>query len=133
MATNSSTDPLISVPAGAAARRTDDSTSSGNISLNPAKVYNLNDGINPSLMLVYVQLNDYNYLNWSRSVRTALESKLKYGFVDGTFAMPPVGTIEYMKWKQVNSTVKSWLSVAVSPDIMEGFSYASTAKQLWTI
>ncbi|CAI9112345.1 OLC1v1012784C1 [Oldenlandia corymbosa var. corymbosa] len=82
-------------------------------------VYNLHDGINPSLRLVSVQLNDVNYLNWSRSVRTLLESKMKFSFVDGTCLMPPLCTFGYMHWKQADSSVKSWLAVGVSLDIIE--------------
>ncbi|CAI9094230.1 OLC1v1029930C1 [Oldenlandia corymbosa var. corymbosa] len=107
MAIESSIDLGAPVRGGAGIRRFDDSSSNGNDSISPVDVYNLNDEINPSIMLVSVQLNDYNYRNWTP------------------------GTLEYLRWKQVDSIVKSWLSAAISLDLMEGFSYASSAKQLW--
>lgn len=45
--------------------------------------YFLSSSDHPGMILVTVTLSDHNYNQWSRSMKIALSSKLKLGFIDG--------------------------------------------------
>lgn len=50
--------------------------------------YYLHPSDNPRMQLISVLLNEHNYNQWSRSMEIVLSSKLKLGFVDGTYPKP---------------------------------------------
>ena len=52
----------------------------------------------PDMQLVAKQFDGNNFSNWSRSIKTALGSKLKIGFIDGSCVKPAEGTANYYRW-----------------------------------
>ena len=61
------------------------SSSSQRKTISPYDITSLD---NPGLSIIQVQLNDDNYDEWSRSFRTALRARKKFGFIDGTIKQP---------------------------------------------
>ncbi|CAI9117952.1 OLC1v1019444C1 [Oldenlandia corymbosa var. corymbosa] len=86
---------------------------------------------NPSTPLVSVLLNDKNYLIWKGAMLSALEAKLKDGFVTGTLPKPPVNSPRFARWKQANTLVCSWIKSSMSPDIANTFAFIYDARTLW--
>ena len=46
----------------------------------------------PGLQLVNIKLNGTNFQRWTRSVRFALKTKAKLGFVDGKCGQPAINS-----------------------------------------
>lgn len=49
------------------------------------------------MQLTAKQLDGNNFSNWSRSVKMALGSKLKIGFIDGSCEKPVEGSVDYFR------------------------------------
>nr|GEY50015.1 retrovirus-related Pol polyprotein from transposon TNT 1-94 [Tanacetum cinerariifolium] len=61
------------------------STGSQRKTISPYDITSLD---NPGLLITQVQLKGDNYDEWSRSFRTALRARKKFGFVDGPIKQP---------------------------------------------
>ncbi|KAL0458615.1 UNVERIFIED_CONTAM: hypothetical protein Slati_0488700 [Sesamum latifolium] len=85
-----------------------------------------------SLALTSTPLDGTNFLAWQRAVYVSLETKMKLGFIDGSFPCPAVGSIHYEQWRRVDLTVTSWIWNSMSKDIVEAFMYCATSRELWT-
>ncbi|CAI9099241.1 OLC1v1036026C1 [Oldenlandia corymbosa var. corymbosa] len=85
----------------------------------------------PGMVLVNTPLNGKNYLLWRNAMVTALESKNKFGFDDGTCEMSDVRSPLFKKWRCVNSMVLSWLKNALAPELAADFQFVNDAKELW--
>ncbi|CAN1790967.1 hypothetical protein LINPERHAP1_LOCUS19063 [Linum perenne] len=80
--------------------------------------YYINSGDNPGMMLVSTVLTGaVNYFSWARSMRRALMTKNKAGFVDGAEMPPDAGDDLLSAWQRANGLVLGWINRAVSPDI----------------
>ncbi|CAI9102499.1 OLC1v1000780C1 [Oldenlandia corymbosa var. corymbosa] len=53
------------------------------------------------------------------------------GFIDGRCPEPAPNSLLHFRWKQVDSTVKSWILAAMSSDLVAGYMYNLSSKQLW--
>ena len=76
-----------------------------------------------------------NYPTWARSVRRALISKNKLGFINGTLTLssPKVKTsLEIQAWIRVDSIVGTWITNSISPRIQASIVYVDTALEIWT-
>ena len=62
-----------------------------NNEITPSSLYYLHANENPSLILVKPIIDGHNYHSWSRSMKMALSSKNKFGFVNGTIMKLAVG------------------------------------------
>ncbi|KAL0433325.1 UNVERIFIED_CONTAM: hypothetical protein Slati_2666800 [Sesamum latifolium] len=62
----------------------------------------------------------------------SLGTKMKLGFIDGSFPCPAVGSIHYEQWRRVDLTVTSWIWNSMSKDIVEAFMYCANSRELWT-
>ena len=60
--------------------------------------YALTSNDNPSNIITQVQLKGENYDEWAHAVRTALQAKKKYGFVDGSIKTPNNDSLELEDW-----------------------------------
>ncbi|GJV22574.1 retrovirus-related pol polyprotein from transposon TNT 1-94 [Tanacetum coccineum] len=65
---------------------TDDASSSQQRKLIPP--FDITTLDNPGLVITQVQLKGHNYDEWSRSFRTAIRARKKFGFFDGTIERP---------------------------------------------
>ncbi|KAL0435806.1 UNVERIFIED_CONTAM: Retrovirus-related Pol polyprotein from transposon RE1 [Sesamum radiatum] len=84
------------------------------------------------LALTSTPLDGTNFLAWQRAVYVSLGTKMKLGFIDGSFPCPAVGTLHYEQWRRVDLTVTSWIWNSLSKDIVEAFMYCATSHELWT-
>jgi len=85
----------------------------------------------PGLQLVNIKLNGANFQRWTHSVRFALKTKSKLGFIDGKCAQPVVNSHAYNQWIRCDSMMVSWLLNFMVPDLSEAFLYVNSAKELW--
>ncbi|KAL0383016.1 UNVERIFIED_CONTAM: hypothetical protein Scaly_0588900 [Sesamum calycinum] len=60
-----------------------------------------------------------------------LSTKLKLGFIDGSFPRPAVRSKKCEQWRRVDLMATSWLWNSISKDLVEAFMYASTSRELW--
>ena len=60
--------------------------------------YALTSNDNPGNIITQVQLKGENYDEWAHAVRTALQAKKKYGFVDGSIKQPDNDSLELEDW-----------------------------------
>ncbi|XP_019153455.1 PREDICTED: uncharacterized protein LOC109149920 [Ipomoea nil] len=93
--------------------------------------YYVHLGENPSLVLVTTPLNETNYHTWSRTMKMALLSKNKHGFVDGTIKVPNKTEACYTAWERANNMVLSWILHSVIPIIAQSVLWLATAKEVW--
>lgn len=94
--------------------------------------YYLHPSDNPSLQLVPQLLIGSNYINWSRSVVTALIAKNKLPFVDGSLLRPSDDDLLFSAWIRCNSMVVSWIRNSVSPQICSSVMYLDNAHEIWS-
>ncbi|KAF7813378.1 Retrovirus-related Pol polyprotein from transposon TNT 1-94 [Senna tora] len=94
--------------------------------------YYIHPSDNPGAPIVVNLLTLSNYLLWSRSIRLALKTKNKLGFIDGS-CLPPKGTLsdDYMRWSDADSLVTGWILHSMTKDLMEAYMFTSPARQLW--
>ncbi|XP_041995744.1 uncharacterized protein LOC121745866 [Salvia splendens] len=94
--------------------------------------YYLHPSDNPSLQLVSQVLIGSKFINWSRSVTTALVAKNKIQFVDGSLLRPQDDDLLFSAWIRCNSMVVSWLRNSVSPQICSSIMYMDNAHEIWS-
>ena len=123
MASDSSSTPSSSsTPTGSAAMA-DESTN------NP---YFLPANENPGLILTSQPLiGPENYMTWARSVFLALSSRNKFGFVNGSILEPNPTSPLFNSWNKCNTTILSWLTNSLSPDLKASVMYINSVKDLW--
>ncbi|XP_020555066.1 uncharacterized protein LOC110013264 [Sesamum indicum] len=86
---------------------------------------------NSSLVLSSSPLDGKNFLPWNRSVYVALGTKMKLGFIDGTFSRPTIDSATFEQWRRVDLMVMSWIWNSISKDMVESFMYVSSSRELW--
>jgi hypothetical protein len=79
--------------------------------------YDITSNDNPGSLITQVQLKGDNYDEWSRSLRTALRARKKFGFVDGTINMPDEGSSDLEDWWTNNSLLVSWIMNIIEPSL----------------
>ena len=106
-------------------------------------IQNLNEGYNndplslqasdhPGMCLTNIKLNGTNFQQWSRSVKIALRTITKIGFIEGTCERPASTSPKYEQWIRCDNMVVSWLLNSIVPELSEAFLYAGSAKELWS-
>nr|KYP33462.1 Retrovirus-related Pol polyprotein from transposon TNT 1-94 [Cajanus cajan] len=99
--------------------------------VNPSNPLFLHSNENPSLVLVTPLLTEHNFHAWSRNMLTALESKNKEQFIDGSLPSPPTSDPLRNTWRRCNKTVMSWLIRSMTPSISQSVLYMDTAAEIW--
>ncbi|KAF7802862.1 uncharacterized protein G2W53_041973 [Senna tora] len=94
--------------------------------------YRLQSSDQPGVSLVNVVLNGRNYLPWSIAVKIALEAIQQVGFIDGSIKSPE-DEEEYVKWKSVDSMIKTWIVNSIADEMSETFVYCHSSKALWDV
>ncbi|XP_052107390.1 uncharacterized protein LOC127740472 [Arachis duranensis] len=61
----------------------------------------------------------------------ALESKNKFGFVDGTITKPEKGDSLFEPWKRCNTYVVSWLNLSLESSISQSVIWNNVAHDIW--
>ncbi|XP_039042156.1 uncharacterized protein LOC120180958 [Hibiscus syriacus] len=86
----------------------------------------------PGTILVSHQLTGVeNYNLWSRSMRIALLTKNKIGFVDGTCSREGLSLDLLAQWEHCNAIVLSWILNTVSQELSAGIVFSSNALRVW--
>lgn len=93
--------------------------------------YYLHPSDHPGMILTTITLSEQNYNQWNRSMKIALSSKLKLGFIDGTCVKLASTFYLLMYWNRCNAVVISWLMNTISSEIRQSVMYMSTAKAIW--
>ena len=71
------------------------------------------------------------YMTWARFVFLALSSKNKFGFVNGSISeLDPTSPL-FNSWNTCNTTILSWLTNSLSPDLKVSVMYINSARDLW--
>ncbi|KAL2251562.1 UNVERIFIED_CONTAM: hypothetical protein Sindi_2278500 [Sesamum indicum] len=83
------------------------------------------------LSLTSLPLYGTNFLVWRRAVYVSLGTKMKLGFIDGSFPKPAAGSVIFEQWRRVDLMVISWSWNSMSKDIVESFMYCNTSRELW--
>ncbi|GKB29773.1 retrovirus-related pol polyprotein from transposon TNT 1-94 [Tanacetum coccineum] len=78
-----------------------------------------------------VQLKGDNYDEWSRSFRTAIRARKKFGFIDGTIERPGEKDKDIEDWWTINSLLVSWIRNTIEPSLCSTISHVEIAKDLW--
>jgi len=86
----------------------------------------------PGVQLINLKLNGQNFQRWSKSVRIALRTKGKLGFLDGSCSKPAVNSPQFHQWIRCDSMVLSWLLNSMIPELAEAFLYVDSTKELWS-
>ncbi|KAL2225452.1 UNVERIFIED_CONTAM: hypothetical protein Sindi_2950900 [Sesamum indicum] len=86
---------------------------------------------NSSMILATSPLDGTNFLPWSRSIYVALGTKMKLGFIDGSFPRPEIGSTSFEQWRLVDLMVTSWIWNSISREIVESFMFVNSSRELW--
>nr|DAD45980.1 TPA_asm: hypothetical protein HUJ06_004210 [Nelumbo nucifera] len=97
----------------------------------PSNPFYLHLNENPSLVLVSPVLSGPNFHSWFKSMRMALLSKNKLGFVDGSILIPSKDDPTYPAWQRCNTMVYSWLVRSLSPSIAKSILWLDNAVDIW--
>ncbi|KAL0433984.1 UNVERIFIED_CONTAM: hypothetical protein Slati_2732700 [Sesamum latifolium] len=84
---------------------------------------------NPDVILVTNVLIGTNFLSWSQSMKIALRTKMKLGFITRSNPKPPENSEEYEQWIRTDSLVISWILNTISKDIILSFLYIDNARE----
>lgn len=84
----------------------------------------------PGDLITPVRLRNNNYDEWARSVRLALLSRRKFGFVDGTI-LEPKAPFTTEDWQTIHSMLVSWIMHTIDPEVKSTISFTDDAKLLW--
>lgn len=107
-------------------------TSTGNgVNLDLNHPYFLHSYDVPGMRLVNIIYDRRGFQGWKRFILIALSAKNKVGFINGTFASPPITFKDYQPWSRCNDMVTSWLLNSLSKDIGDSVIYSNSARELW--
>ena len=86
---------------------------------------------NPGLILTSHRLTSpENYMTWARSMFLALSSRNKFGYVNGSISEPNPTSPLFNSGNRCNTTILSWLTNSLSPDLKSSVMYINSAKDL---
>ncbi|XP_010424302.1 PREDICTED: uncharacterized protein LOC104709375 [Camelina sativa] len=99
---------------------------------NPApSPFSMHSANHPGLILIAIRLDGTNYDDWDATMRIALDSKRKLGFIDGSLPRPDESDSSFPLWSCCNNMVKSWLLNSVSPEIYRSILRMKDASDIW--
>ena len=61
----------------------------------------------------------------------ALKAKNKLHFIDGRIMKPEENDPLFLAWDRCNNVLVSWITLSLSPEIMEGVTSLEVAYDLW--
>jgi hypothetical protein len=123
--------PVAALAGGSPATRTGDDAAVMPGTWRTISPYDLHPNDNPGLIITQVVLKGDNYEEWARALRTALRSRKKFGFIDGTIPMPMEGASHLEDWWTNNSLLVSWIRNTIEPSVRTTITHMEIAKELW--
>ncbi|VFQ94335.1 unnamed protein product [Cuscuta campestris] len=91
----------------------------------------LHNSDHPGMVLTTTKLTGMNFIPWSRSIKIALISKMKIGFINGKSRKPDPDDPSYAQWERCDNMVFSWILNSIQSDLAEAFLYATSSEELW--
>jgi hypothetical protein len=85
----------------------------------------------PTSLSITPKLTGSNYIAWNRTVKRALGTKNKLGFIDGSIPIPAEDDLNRAAWERCNHLVQSWLIHSVSDSIAQTIIFYDTAFDVW--
>ncbi|GKA86819.1 retrovirus-related pol polyprotein from transposon TNT 1-94, partial [Tanacetum coccineum] len=96
-------------------------------------LYIANSG-HPGMVLTNTPFNEVNFHSWSRTIKMALEAKLKLRFIDGTCLKPPIKDANYQRYDQSNGPIIYQIERELS-NVVQGnlfvSAYFNKMKKFW--
>nr|GEU53944.1 retroelement Pol polyprotein-like [Tanacetum cinerariifolium] len=91
--------------------------------------YYLGSNDNPCNIIMQVKLCGPNYEEWARAVKTSLQARRKFSFIDETIKQPTKAT-ELEDWWTVQSILVSWIMNSIKPSLRTTISYVEEDNAL---
>lgn len=93
--------------------------------------YDLHSADNPGAVISHPLLKGTNYDEWACGMRTALSSRKKFGFIDGSIKRPDDGSPDLEDWWTIQALLVSWIKMTIEPALRSNISHRDVAKDLW--
>lgn len=100
-------------------------------SQNPSSPFHIHPSESPISVIVTPALNGNNYQSWFKSIRMALITKNKMGFLNGSISIPENTSPLFPHWERCNNLLTSWLLNSVSPSIAQSIVFFDNATDIW--
>ena len=93
--------------------------------------YDLTSADNPGAVISHPLLKGSNYDEWACGMKTALTSRKKFGFLDGSINKPAEGSPDLEDWWTIQALLVSWIKMTIDPMLRSTISHRDVAKDLW--
>lgn len=87
--------------------------------------YDLTAADKPGAVISHPLLKGSYYDEWAIGLKTALSSRKKFGFLDGSIARPADGSSD------LDDLLVSWIKMTIDPALRSSISHRDVAKDLW--
>ncbi|XP_075515435.1 uncharacterized protein LOC142550082 [Primulina tabacum] len=91
----------------------------------------IHDMTSNSIQITVHRLNGQNFLEWSQSVKLAVDGRGKLGYLTGETARPAETEPTFKTWRSENSLVMAWLLNSMELSIAKPHMFMKTAKEVW--
>ncbi|KAG7543542.1 Integrase catalytic core [Arabidopsis thaliana x Arabidopsis arenosa] len=118
----------MSAPPNSAETTTNATTVETRRTISP---YDLNAADNPGAVISHPLLKGSNYDEWACGMKTALCSRKKFGFLDGSISRPEEGSADLEDWWTIQALLVSWIKMTIDPTLRTSISHRDVAKDLW--
>ncbi|CAB79159.1 LTR retrotransposon like protein [Arabidopsis thaliana] len=93
--------------------------------------YDLTAADNSGAVISHPILKTNNYEEWACGFKTALRSRKKFGFLDGTIPQPLDGSPDLEDWLTINALLVSWMKMTIDSELLTNISHRDVARDLW--
>lgn len=93
--------------------------------------YDLTSAENPGAVISHPLLKGINYEEWACGMKTALTSRKKFGFLDGSIMKPDEGSPNLEDWWTIQALLVSWIKMTIDPMLRSTISHKDVAQDLW--
>ncbi|KAL1205080.1 hypothetical protein V5N11_016421 [Cardamine amara subsp. amara] len=93
-------------------------------------LYDLTSNDNPGSTISRPMLRGDNYEERAINLETALYSRKKFGFLDGTITQLTEDSPNYEDWKPINALIVSWIKMTIDLKLLSNISHKPIAKNL---
>ncbi|CAN7024392.1 unnamed protein product [Brassica rapa subsp. trilocularis] len=93
--------------------------------------YDLHSADNPGAVISHPLLKGTNYDEWACGIKTALCSRKKFGFIDGSIKRPEEGSTDLEDWWTIQALLVSWIRMTIEPNLRSNISHKDVAQDLW--
>ena len=89
------------------------------------------DHTSNSIQITIHRLNGRNFLEWSQSVKLAIDGRGKLGYLTGETKQPSEKDPGFRTWRSENSLVMAWLLNSMELSIAKPHMFMKTTKEVW--